>query len=349
MSIDVADRQTTLPAPATLARERPAVSKRPRLRHAVLAAATLALAGGFAGGAQAQVLQNGNFGNNNAGSGAAGANGTGSVHQQVTYGNTQSPAPPANAVTLPNWTNTSTYSFILNSNNSNSFSNSQQTPIGLYGPTPNPQTTGIPAPPAAANSTYYLATDGAYGGYTQGWNSNNSQAGQQGAPANNYAYTYQLVTGLQTGTYYAVTFWMSAAEQIGFTGDTTDTWDLGFTDSAPTNSTGITNTAGPNSTGASQTLNLNQSGCNQTTACTWYGSWVEQTIVLLANASSEYLWFLANDTETMNNNLPPFSLLTGISISQTTPPVPEPPAYALVLVGLLAMLGVRRLRRPRAA
>jgi hypothetical protein len=326
MSKDARDHKLLARAPAAQEQAGVGTPNRRRARGGVMLIAGLAMAALASAAQAAPSIANGNFSSNGAGTGAC----SGSVNQQITYAQGSA---PGDAVALNSWTNTNTYSFVLNQNNSTSFEGGGGC-IGLYGPT---ATTGIAAP---AGSTYYLAVDGAYGGYTI--NNSSSSAG-------NLAYIYQQIGGLLPGSTYAVTFWMSASQQYTWGGPTTDQWNLGFSDNAPTN-----NSTGANSTGASTTLSLNNSlsSCGvsnpSNTNCVWYGSWVEQTVDLVANATSEFLWFMANDTDVLGNNQPPFSLLAGVSLSQTTT-VPEPPAYAVLLVGLLALLGGRRFYRARKA
>jgi hypothetical protein len=65
----------------------------------------------------------------------------------------------------------------------------------------------------------------------------------------------------------------------------------------------------------------------------------------VAGATSQVLWFMGGSTALSGQ--PPFVLLDGVNLSltNTQTPVPEPPAYAMLMAGLLALLGVRRVYR----
>jgi hypothetical protein len=69
--------------------------------------------------------------------------------------------------------------------------------------------------------------------------------------------------------------------------------------------------------------------------------WAFEEVSLIATASSEVLWFMASGTP--GSTQPPFSLLDGVSMT-----IPEPPAYAVLMVGLLVLLGTRRVYRGKA-
>jgi hypothetical protein len=135
----------------------------------------------------------------------------------------------------------------------------------------------------------------------------------------------QTVTNLVVGATYAVTFDMGAGQQKNFSGPTTDTWLVG-----------LGNSVGTGNSGSSQTLSLPSGG---------FSGWVGAEVDLVASAASEVLWFFAESTSLSTQ--PPFLLLDGISVSQQTT-VPEPSTYGVLLVGLLALLGVRRLYRKKA-
>jgi hypothetical protein len=81
-------------------------------------------------------------------------------------------------------------------------------------------------------------------------------------------------------------------------------------------------------------------------------NWMQVTLDFVATATSEVLSFTASGTPGQSE--PPFALLDGVSVVQQAPnvsgaqPVPEPPAYAAMLVALLGMLGTRRLWARRA-
>jgi hypothetical protein len=136
-----------------------------------------------------------------------------------------------------------------------------------------------------AGATWYIAADGAY---------------QQGA-------IEQTLTGLAVGQSYDVTFYQAAGQQAGFTGATTDKWQVSL---------------GTNSQ-FSTLINL-PSEANVT-------PWQKQTLSLTANSPIEVLSFLAVGTP---DGFPPFALLAGVTVEPTA--VPEP----LTFVGTLTALGL---------
>ena len=206
------------------------------------------------------------------------------------------------------------YTFILNASNYTSFNSISENTIGLK--------QAIPTPPDGG--TNWLGADGAF----------------------RTAYTYTTVTGLIVGAAYNITFYMGAGQQNGnFTGDTTSTWQVGIS----TGTGGCTlpgasaspGTCLPNTgTTTSQTptpLFLASTPTNYTGTGAFTG-WVGEEVSLIAAATSEVLWFLAVGTP--GSTQPPFSLLDGVSMS-----IPEPPAYAVLMVGVLVLLGARRVYR----
>jgi hypothetical protein len=143
----------------------------------------------------------------------------------------------------------------------------------------------VPIASPVAGATWYIAADGAF---------------QQGA-------IEQTLTGLTAGQSYDVTFYQAAGQQAGFTGDTTDRWQVSL---------------GTNSK-LSTVINL-ASQANVT-------PWQKQTLSLIANSPSEVLSFLAVGTP---DGLPPFALLAGVTAQATA--VPEP----LTFLGTLTALGL---------
>jgi hypothetical protein len=141
------------------------------------------------------------------------------------------------------------------------------------------------ASPPGTGANWYIAADGAF---------------QQGA-------IEQTLTGLTAGQSYDVTFYQAAGQQAGFTGATTDKWQVSL---------------GTNSK-LSTVINLPSEG-NVT-------GWTKQTLSLKANSTSEVLSFLAVGTPT---GLPPFALLAGVDVQPTA--VPEP----LTFLGTLTALGL---------
>ncbi len=178
---------------------------------------------------------------------------------------------------LPGWGTTSGYSFVINSGTYSSFCGVDGA-LGLYGP--------IPASPDGGN---FLAGDGAY----------------------MTGYTYQTITGLVPGASYIVSFDMAAAQQSGYSGATSDYWQVGL---------GSSYGAGPSVN--STTINL-ASGA--------FSGWIGQQVALVAGATTEVLWFFAVGTP---SGQPPFALLDGVGVM-----VPEPSAAALLGMALIVAGG----------
>jgi hypothetical protein len=104
----------------------------------------------------------------------------------------------------------------------------------------------------------------------------------------------QTVNGLTVGHTYQLAFDWAGAQQSGFDGATTEQWQVSF--GGDTQSTLILNNASHGFTG-----------------------WQHQTFDFTATNTSELLSFLAVGTPPSQ---PPFSLLDGVSMFDTTPPPP---------------------------
>jgi hypothetical protein len=128
----------------------------------------------------------------------------------------------------------------------------------------------------------------------------------------------QQVTGLIVNDSYTLSFYWAGAQQSGFTGPNTEGWDVSF--GGVTQDTTILNNTSEGFTG-----------------------WQKQTFTFVANSTSELLSFLAVGTP---GGEPPFSLLDGVSLAQSTP---EPETYALIGLGLLAIPLASKLLKKRSA
>lgn len=130
----------------------------------------------------------------------------------------------------------------------------------------------------------------------------------------------QLIDGLLVGHQYEVSFEWAAAQQWGFSGETTEHWRVNLGDDAATwQATGIYSNANHASSG-----------------------WMNHSMVFTATSTSEWLSFLAAGTP---EGEPPFSLLDGVSMRELArTEVPEPASIALLAAGL----GLLVLRRRRA-
>ncbi len=140
---------------------------------------------------------------------------------------------------------------------------------------------------------------------------------------------YQAVGGLNIGDTYTLAFSQAAFEQQGYTGGFTSNWAVGF------------------GNGAYSTANYGtQQSATMAVPSGGAAGWAQQTLTFVANATNETLFFFATASSGAN---PPFLLLDGVSLNDTTPAaaaaVPEPATLALTAVGLLGTLVVARRRR----
>ncbi len=138
---------------------------------------------------------------------------------------------------------------------------------------------------------------------------------------------YQLVTGLTAGESVAVSFWYAGAQQYNFNGNTSEAFNVYFGQSQSNNTSFETPVLQDMSHG--------------------FTGWQHQTFTFTADGASDYLAFLAVGTPAGE---PPFSLLDGVTVSDT--PViaatPEPTSLVLLATGLMGTAGMLR-RRYRAA
>jgi hypothetical protein len=126
----------------------------------------------------------------------------------------------------------------------------------------------------------------------------------------------QTITGLTVNAQYAVSFYYAGAQQSGFTGATTEAWNVSL----------------GNQTLSTTTLNDPNHG---------FTGWQYTTLTFTATSASEVLSFLAAGTP---NGEPPFSLLDGVSMTQVVA-TPEPASAAMMLTGLLAIGVIARRRQ----
>ena len=174
--------------------------------------------------------------------------------------------------------------------------NGQYGNLGLWGPG-NGSVNGLPASsPAGGN---YVAEDGAF---------------QVGAIS-------QTINGLVVGQSYSLSFWFAGAQQKGFSGATTEGFQVSL--GGVTHDTAILNNATHGFTG-----------------------WKQETFNYTAASATEVLSFLAVGTP---NGEPPFSLLDGVSLTgpaATTTPLPA--ALFFVAPALAGVFGFSRRKQIKA-
>jgi hypothetical protein len=127
----------------------------------------------------------------------------------------------------------------------------------------------------------------------------------------------QTINGLTVGQRYDVSFYWGAAQQSGYTGLTTERWDVSL--GGQTQSTATANNPNHGFTG-----------------------WFHQTFTYTATSTSEVLSFLSQGTPTGE---PPFALLDGVSVQESTS-IAEP-AAASFLLGVVAIGAIRIVRPAR--
>ncbi len=125
----------------------------------------------------------------------------------------------------------------------------------------------------------------------------------------------QTLNGLTPGKSYAVSFYWAAGQQLGFSGPTTEGWQVSLGSQSFT--TAIVANPSHGFTG-----------------------WMQQTFVFTAQSSSDVLSFLALGTP---EGLPPFSLLDGV----TATAVPEASTWVMLVAGF-GLVGIAARRRNRA-
>jgi hypothetical protein len=188
------------------------------------------------------------------------------------------------SVTLPGWDYTGNYyNFLVPdgtafATNLEALGNSDEGALSLY----SAQNQTVTAP---GGSGWFIAGDGVY---TSG-------------PIS------QTLTGLTAGQQYNVTFSQAAGQQTGYSGKTTEWWNVSFG--------GVQK--------SSTVIKLPSQAA--------VTPWQQETLTFTASSSTQVLSFLAGGSPT---GKPPFSLLAGVSVDPVA--VPEP----FTLVGTIVGLGL---------
>lgn len=160
-------------------------------------------------------------------------------------------------------------------------------------------------------------TNGAANGFTNASpTGGNYIAADSDYPGGGTAPITQTISGLTVGRIYRVSFAWAGAQQSGFDGTTTQSWQVSFGSSTQ-------NTA---------TINVANHG---------FSGWMNQTFNFVATSSSQALSFLAVGSPA----IPPFTLLANVSVTV----VPEPASGGPLLVGFAGLLGLAWWRRKRPA
>lgn len=213
-------------------------------------------------------------------------------------------------IDVTDWT-TSGYNFMFASGTADNGTGTSGSAgaIQLWGPG-NGSSNGLPA--SSPDGGNYVAADGAY----------------EVAPVS------QQISGLTAGADYTVGFYWAGAQQDTFSGATTEQWmvNLGDTD---------TFVASAGDTGGSFTGGQTLSTAVVDNVTHGFTGWMYQTFTFQADASSEWLSFLAVGTPTGE---PPFALLAGVSFQSA---VPEPGTWILTFgaLGLAGGLGFVRSKK----
>jgi hypothetical protein len=203
-----------------------------------------------------------------------------------------------NGTTLTSWGNGHDsggnlgYNFVYSSGSADTTgANGDSGNVKLWGPGDG-SSNGLPA--TSPDGGNYIAADGAY----------------QTAPIS------QTIGGLTVNAKYAVSFYYAGAQQSGFTGTTTEAWDVSL------------------GTQTIDTTTLNDANHGFT-------GWQYTTLTFTATSTSEVLSFLAAGTP---DGEPPFTLLDGVSMTQVVA-TPEPASAAMLLTGLIAIGVIARRRQ----
>ncbi len=190
-----------------------------------------------------------------------------------------------------------------------------QTPPFGYCGAGNPILTVVFPGTATTNIGVGNATDALYGPMPATSPDGGNFVAGDGDPNYSAAFS-QTINGLTPGSSYVLSFYQAASQIVGFSGATTDQWQV---------------TLGNQTELSSLMSDPSQS----------FVPWNFQTLTFQATSSSEVLTFLAVGSPL---GAPPIALLDAVSLTST----PEPSVLALLSLGAVALIVVYVYRRKRA-
>jgi hypothetical protein len=193
-----------------------------------------------------------------------------------------------------------------------------------YAPTATTQTaiSQYPGEPQMLDAAFAAEPKGGNGSYFMGLDSD----AQYGGPLT------QVITGLTAGRKYVLSFDWAGIQLTNRSGPTTDNMFACLTSQACTLSYASL------SYGSTATVANGQSTGVVAIPSQGFSGWREQSFTFTADSTSDTLTFLAFGTP---GGEPPFSLLDNVSLTA----VPEPAAWAMMLVGFGGLGAVARRRR----
>jgi hypothetical protein len=133
----------------------------------------------------------------------------------------------------------------------------------------------------------------------------------------------QLISGLEVGKTYNVSFEWAAAQQLNFTGATFESWQVSLLDSNNIVTTDF----------RTATVSNPQAG---------FQPWRSETFSFIATEAAQTLRFWADGGP---GGVPPFALLDGVSVIAA--PVPEPSSWIMLVAGF-GLVGAAARRRAHA-